>query len=34
MRFYDETKPFYLETDASGLGLRASLLQKKVHKLS
>ena len=27
MKFYDDTKPLYLETDASGIGLRAALLQ-------
>ena len=26
---FDETKPLYLETDASGVGLRASLLQTR-----
>ena len=29
MRFYDETQPLYLETDASGTGLRAALLQAR-----
>ena len=29
MKFYDETKPLYIETDASGVGLRASLPQKR-----
>ena len=27
MKFYDDTKPLYLETDASGVGLRVALLQ-------
>ena len=27
MKFYDDTKLLYLETDASGIGLRAALLQ-------
>ena len=27
MKFYDDTKPLYLETDTSGIGLRAALLQ-------
>ena len=27
MKFYDDTKPLYLETDASGIGLEAALLQ-------
>ena len=27
MKFYDDTKPLYLETDASGIDLGAALLQ-------
>ena len=27
MKSYDDTKPLYLETDASGIGLRAAILQ-------
>ena len=27
MKFYDDTKPLYLETDASGVGLGVALLQ-------
>ena len=27
MKFYDETKPLYLETNASGIGLGTALLQ-------
>ena len=27
MKFYDNTKPLYLETDTSGIGLSAALLQ-------
>ena len=27
MKFYDETKPFYLDMEASGIGLGATLLQ-------
>ena len=27
MKFYDDTKPLYLETDASGVGLGGALLQ-------
>ena len=29
MKFYDETKPLYIETDASGVGLAAALLQTR-----
>ena len=29
MKFYDDTKLLYLETDASGIGLRAALLQRR-----
>ena len=29
MKFYDETQPLYLETDASGIGLRTSLLHNR-----
>ena len=29
MIFYDETKPLYMETDASGVGLGPGLLQKE-----
>ena len=29
MQFYDETKSLYLETEASGVGLGASLQQKR-----
>ena len=28
-KFYDETKPLYLETDTSGIGLGAALLQMR-----
>ena len=34
MKFYDETTPLYLETDVSGVGLRALSIEKKWHKLS
>ena len=27
MKFYDDTKPLYLKTDASGIALEAALLQ-------
>ena len=27
MKFYDDTKPLYIETDASGISLEAALLQ-------
>ena len=29
MKFYDETKPLYIETGAYGVGLGASLLQTR-----
>ena len=29
MKFYDETKPLYLETNASGIGLGTTLLQTR-----
>ena len=29
MKFYDEMKPLYIETDASGVGLGASILQTR-----
>ena len=29
MKFHDETKPLYLETDASQIGLGAALLQTR-----
>ena len=28
-KIYDETKPLYIETDASGFGLEAALLQTR-----
>ena len=31
MKFYDETKPLYIETDASEVGLGAALLQTRNH---
>ena len=35
IKFYDKTMPLYLETDASGIGLRASPpTDRKWHKLS
>ena len=30
MKFYDDTRPLYLETDASRVGLSAALLQMHV----
>ena len=30
MKFYNETKPLYIERDASGVGLRVVLLQQEV----
>ena len=32
MRFYDKTKPLYLETDMSGIGLGAALLQTRYER--
>ena len=29
MKFYDETKPLYIDTDASGVGLGTALLQTR-----
>ena len=29
MKFYDKSRPLYLETDASGVGLGATLLQMR-----
>ena len=29
MKFYDETKPLYIETDVSGIGLGEALLQTR-----
>ena len=29
MKFYDETKPLYIESHVSGVGLEAALLQKE-----
>ena len=29
MKFYDETKPLYIETDTSAVGLGAALLQTR-----
>ena len=31
IKFYDEMKPLYIETDASGVGLRAALLQTRSY---
>ena len=31
-KFYDETKPLYLETDVSGIGLSATLLQLEMKQ--
>ena len=30
MKFYDEVKPLYLDTDVSGVGLGTGLLQTRV----
>ena len=32
MKFYDETKPLYLKTDTSGIGLGTALLQTRDGK--
>ena len=29
MKFYDDTKPLYIETDVSGVGLEGALLQTR-----
>ena len=33
MKFYDETKPMYVETDASGVTLGAALLQTRENSI-